>query len=496
MHEFGLAHVANNYVGAHSTASSSTVFNTYSAYGTTQHPSSEISRGSISGGQRRRLSIATEILSSPSVLFLDEPTSGLDATSTMQIVSLLRAISRGSSRVCRSPDVDTDDGEDGPSANRSRYGTTVVLSVHQPRAEVFNNMFDNLILLGTGGYLIYSGPVGGTHSTSHATPGRHAVAHEGVIKFLLSAPCISKTRMHLSTSDYDNNPADFIMDILGGTGATVETRSNERLSKHADCDHNDGGGIELQRVHPQGVDSDQWSHQTAPATGNNVTVALQEYFAQSQIHKHLRAEMYAHVRTPTRGQRPSCQDVPITGSDNGDNRRLLDDYSVHASSPPPTDEERDEQPEDNDNEESNDGDVDTDDDVESKGNDHSNHTHHGHHGHHGHHPITHSNHGRRTPQQRRHQINTMPSIFGHQEEAEEDDMIFMSVHAQTAMNDQVFAHNSSIRSKYNQNSFRTQLWIVCGRRILMYAPTWEEIKWFFIQLIGATFATLLSNIVY
>lgn len=45
----------------------------------------------LSGGERKRLAIAVELISCPSVLFLDEPTSGLDATAAEELLSLLRS---------------------------------------------------------------------------------------------------------------------------------------------------------------------------------------------------------------------------------------------------------------------------------------------------------------------------------------------------------------------------------------------------------------------
>ncbi|XP_057954679.1 ABC transporter G family member 15-like [Malania oleifera] len=83
----------------------------------------------ISGGEKRRLSIALEILTKPNLLFLDEPTSGLDAASAFFVIQILR--------------------------NVAFNGRTVILSIHQPSSEVFE-LFDNLFLL-AGGETVYFG---------------------------------------------------------------------------------------------------------------------------------------------------------------------------------------------------------------------------------------------------------------------------------------------------------------------------------------------------
>lgn len=77
----------------------------------------------ISGGEKKRLSIALEILIRPYLLFLDEPTSGLDSASAFFVVQTLR--------------------------NIARDGRTVISSIHQPSSEVFA-LFDNLFLLSSG----------------------------------------------------------------------------------------------------------------------------------------------------------------------------------------------------------------------------------------------------------------------------------------------------------------------------------------------------------
>ncbi|PKI63299.1 hypothetical protein CRG98_016290 [Punica granatum] len=83
----------------------------------------------ISGGEKRRVSIALEILMRPRLLFLDEPTSGLDSASAFFVTQTLRGLSRD--------------------------GRTVIASIHQPSSEVFE-LFDQLFLL-SGGKTVYFG---------------------------------------------------------------------------------------------------------------------------------------------------------------------------------------------------------------------------------------------------------------------------------------------------------------------------------------------------
>ncbi|ORX67562.1 hypothetical protein DL89DRAFT_269361 [Linderina pennispora] len=85
----------------------------------------------ISGGEMRRVSIACELVTSPSIIFLDEPTSGLDAYNAYVVMDTLSQLAR-------------------------RYGRTVICTIHQPRTDIFS-MFDRLIILAAG-QMCYSGP--------------------------------------------------------------------------------------------------------------------------------------------------------------------------------------------------------------------------------------------------------------------------------------------------------------------------------------------------
>ncbi len=84
----------------------------------------------ISGGQRKRLNIALELIREPSILILDEPTSGLSSHDSENIIELLKDLSIN--------------------------GKLIFVVIHQPSSDIFK-MFDQLLILDTGGYLIYDG---------------------------------------------------------------------------------------------------------------------------------------------------------------------------------------------------------------------------------------------------------------------------------------------------------------------------------------------------
>ncbi|KAH7091129.1 ABC transporter-like protein [Paraphoma chrysanthemicola] len=87
----------------------------------------------ISGGEKRRVTIAVQILTEPRVLLLDEPLSGLDAFTALSIVDVLRGL--------------------------AKEGRTLVVTIHQPRSDLFAH-FGNILLLARGGFPIYAGPAG------------------------------------------------------------------------------------------------------------------------------------------------------------------------------------------------------------------------------------------------------------------------------------------------------------------------------------------------
>ncbi|MFO7938506.1 MAG: ATP-binding cassette domain-containing protein [Bacteroidales bacterium] len=89
----------------------------------------------ISGGQRKRLNIALELIREPSILFVDEPTSGLSSRDSENVMDLLREL--------------------------ALKGKLIFVVIHQPSSEIYK-MFDHMMILDTGGYMVYYGnPVEG-----------------------------------------------------------------------------------------------------------------------------------------------------------------------------------------------------------------------------------------------------------------------------------------------------------------------------------------------
>lgn len=86
----------------------------------------------LSGGQRKRVNIALELVTDPVIIFLDEPTSGLAADDTTALITLLADLTKAT-------------------------GKTIVMTIHQPAKDEFEK-FNNCLVMGYGGVPMYFGP--------------------------------------------------------------------------------------------------------------------------------------------------------------------------------------------------------------------------------------------------------------------------------------------------------------------------------------------------
>eukprot|EP00270_Netrium_digitus_P009741 TRINITY_DN2981_c0_g1_i1.p1 TRINITY_DN2981_c0_g1~~TRINITY_DN2981_c0_g1_i1.p1 ORF type:complete len:753 (-),score=269.12 TRINITY_DN2981_c0_g1_i1:256-2514(-) len=135
----------------------------------------------ISGGEKKRLSVACELVGRPSVIFADEPTTGLDAYQAQNVMETLRSL--------------------------AQEGHTVICTIHQPRGSIYN-MFDDLMLIGNG-RLVYSGPAGEAAAEYFSTLGYTCPLH--------------------------TNPAEFFSDLIGTDFSSPQTEqeSKERVGQLA-----------------------------------------------------------------------------------------------------------------------------------------------------------------------------------------------------------------------------------------------------------------------
>ncbi|XP_068310037.1 pleiotropic drug resistance protein 2-like [Pyrus communis] len=129
----------------------------------------------LSTEQRKRLTIAVELVANPSIIFMDEPTSGLDARAAAIVMRTVRNT------------VDT--------------GRTVVCTIHQPSIDIFE-AFDELFLMKRGGQVIYAGPLG-------------AQSHK-LVEYFEAIPGVPKIK-----EGY--NPATWMLDV---SSAAVEAQND------------------------------------------------------------------------------------------------------------------------------------------------------------------------------------------------------------------------------------------------------------------------------
>lgn len=136
----------------------------------------------ISGGERKRANIGTQLIVNPAILFLDEPTSGLDSFQSLSVMESMKALSNS--------------------------GKLIITVIHQPRSSIYS-LFDQLLLLSMGS-VVYMGDASA------------AIAHFS---------------SHRYSCPSDHNPSDYYLDILSPNTKTDEDyeQSVNRINSLITC---------------------------------------------------------------------------------------------------------------------------------------------------------------------------------------------------------------------------------------------------------------------
>lgn len=148
----------------------------------------------LSGGERKKIALAVQLLNDPPILFCDEITTGLDSYSAAHIVNALKAI--------------------------ARTGKIVICTIHQPASGVFDK-FDEVVLL-SNGRLAYQGPVTLVNQFFQKYCIFKTIRHY----FALLVYTVISFRFNYECPDMYNK-ADFIISILNSDSEKVKTSVDE-----------------------------------------------------------------------------------------------------------------------------------------------------------------------------------------------------------------------------------------------------------------------------
>ncbi|KAJ5277081.1 hypothetical protein N7497_006493 [Penicillium chrysogenum] len=189
-------------------------------------------RKGISGGQKRRVSVAGQLITNPKILFLDEPTSGLDSTASFEVMSYAKELARANNLL-------------------------IIASIHQPSTTTFN-LFDKLLLL-SAGKTCYFGEISAVDSYFSG----------------IGYPIPAQT-----------NPAEFILDTVSSDFASSKEEDRVGVIQAAWANSSEAKSLERQVSERVGstekpVNKASTEEQTRPGTVSITMALLHRSFVKS-----------------------------------------------------------------------------------------------------------------------------------------------------------------------------------------------------------------------
>jgi ABC-type multidrug transport system ATPase subunit len=275
----------------------------------------------ISGGEKRRVGIACELVTSPSILFLDEPTSGLDAYNAFNVVECLVNLAKN-------------------------YNRTVVLTIHQPRSNIVA-LFDQLVLLAKG-HTVYSGPFSACQSyfdsigfscppgfniadylvdlTMHAGTPHTPIEDENMFNLQAHSPTRASSTAAIKSIASASNMSGAVSDTVGSPTApsSLRPKQSRKVSvrkqqakklyarrmkpDHSSSTRTDEEGMSMDEV----IDNDGIPPEAEGVTGTDLDILISSY-EDSDVAQAVQEEMNAAISSAASANGNPNPDIIVNG---------------------------------------------------------------------------------------------------------------------------------------------------------------------------------------